>query len=314
MPKHNPSTGSGPSGRTKVALIRTSNRGQGTRRALELLGVGAVAGKSVFIKPNFNSADPAPGSTHDDILAELVDQMRQRGAASIRVGDRSGMGETRDVMQQKGIFAMAKDLRFEPVVFDDLPAEQWTLIQREGHHWKRGFALPKPVLDADVVVQACCVKTHQYGGNFTMSLKNSVGLAAKYVPGSSYNYMGELHGSPDQRKMIAELNVAYRPALIVMDGVQAFTHGGPASGTTVESNVVLAGTDRIALDAVGVAVLRHFGAKQSVQDGPIFGLEQVARAVELGVGVRSPDAIEIVSDDQDGRTFANELEQILAKG
>ena len=74
-----------------------------------------------------------------------------------------------------------------------------------------------PVLAADGVVQTCCLKTHRYGGHFTMSLKNTVGLVAKRVPGESYDYMTELHGSPHQRLMIAEANAAYTPDLIVLD-------------------------------------------------------------------------------------------------
>ena len=58
-----------------------------------------------------------------------------------------------------------------------------------------------------------------------MSLKNSVGLVAKSVPGERYDYMSELHSSPYQRHMIAEINVAYQPALIVVDGVEAFVVG-----------------------------------------------------------------------------------------
>jgi len=47
--------------------------------------------------------------------------------------------------------------------------------------------------------------------------------------------------------MIAELNEPYSPDLIVLDGVEAFTDGGPDKGTRVRSEVMLAGTDRVAL-------------------------------------------------------------------
>ena len=38
------------------------------------------------------------------------------------------------------------------------------------------LAIAKPALDADALVMACCLKTHRYGGHFTLSLKNGVGL------------------------------------------------------------------------------------------------------------------------------------------
>jgi len=194
----------------------------------------------VLLKPNFNSADPAPGSTHPAVLRALVEELHALGAQSITVADRSGMGSTRQVMQQVGVFDLAQELSFDTLVFDESGADDWVLIQPEGSHWVRGFPFPRVCLEADAIVQTCCLKTHRYGGHFTLSLKNSVGMVAKFIPGESYDYMGELHNSPHQRRMIAEINAAYTPALVVLDGVEAFVSGGPDTGQRVWAGVVLA--------------------------------------------------------------------------
>ncbi len=296
---------------TQVALVKTRDRAGGVKKAIDLLERNLVKGKHLFLKPNFNSADPAPGSTHADTLSALVHALQQMGAEQITLGDRSGMGDTRRVMEQKDIFRMSQELDFETIVFDELDDEDWVLHQAPDSHWPQGFAIAVPVLAADGVVQTCCLKTHRYGGHFTMSLKNSVGLAAKHVPGQSYNYMTELHNSPDQRRMIAEINTAYQPDLIVLDGVEAFVDGGPARGTLVEPEVILAGTDRIAIDAIGVAILRHFGTTPAVSDGPVFQQAQLARAVELGLGVGGPDQIELVTGDSESTAYARVIRQIL---
>ena len=143
-----------------------------------------------------------------------------------------------------------------------------------------------------------------------MSLKSAVGM----VPRTGYGYMTELHGSPDQRKMIAEINTAFTPDLIVMDGVDAFVSGGPDKGQRVRAGVILAGSDRVAMDAVGVAILRHFGTTPEVSRGPIFQQEQIARAVELGLGVDSPQKISLVTGDDDSRAFAENIPAILLRG
>jgi hypothetical protein len=104
--------------------------------------------------------------------------------------------------------------------------------------------------------------------------------------------------------MIAEINAAYAPALIVLDGVEAFISGGPDQGELVASEVILAGTDRIALDAVGIALLRYFGCKTEASRGRIFEQEQIARAVDLGLGVDSPDKIEFVTGDPDSAAYS----------
>jgi uncharacterized protein (DUF362 family) len=294
-----------------VAFVKTTDRAEGVKRAIDLLGLEKFRGKDLFIKPNFNSADPTPGSTHEDTLVALMRKLKAMGAGPLTLGDRSGMGNTREVMGKKSAFQMGKELDTKVVVFDELGADDWELLKQQDGHWEQGFALPRLVRKAGGVVQTCCLKTHRYGGHFTLSLKNSVGLAAKYVPGNSYNFMHELHSSQHQRRMIAEINAAYRPELIVLDGVQAFTNGGPDQGKMVQSNVILAGTDRVAIDAVGVALLRHFGTTPEVSQGAIFEQEQIARAVQLKIGVSGPKQIELVTGDRESAEYAKQIRAVL---
>ncbi|MGB3715582.1 MAG: DUF362 domain-containing protein [Candidatus Promineifilaceae bacterium] len=296
---------------TKIALVRTRDRSEGVREAVRLLGFGGIRGDRVLLKPNFNSADESPGSTHVDTLSTLIGELNELGAGSITVGDRSGMGHTRAVMQQKGLDQLASDLGFDLVAFDELEDEEWTVIRSNDFHWKDGFAVPRMLLDAETVVQTCNLKTHQYGGHFTMALKNSVGLAAKKVGNIGNDYMSELHGSPYQRLMIAEINSAYKPDLIVMDGIEAFVTGGPADGRKVSPEVILAGTDPVAIDAIGVAILRLFGTTPEVSKGSVFDQEQIARAVELGLGVTSPDQIQLVTTGEGSEEFSSQITSML---
>lgn len=298
----------------RVALVKTDDRVTGVRRALELLGTRPADGKHVLLKPNYNTADPAPASTHPDVLRALAKWLLETGAESVTVGDRSGMGSTRAVMENTGAFEVARELGLRTVVFDDLGPDGWVQQQLEASHWSRGFPLARPVAEAEAVVLACCLKTHRFGGHFTLSLKNAVGMVAKTVPGEGHNYMSELHGSPYQRLMIAEINAAYTPSLVVVDGVEAFTTGGPEAGTRVRAQVVLAGVDRVALDATGVALLRYHGTTPEVAAGPVFEQEQIARAVELGVGVSGPEGIDFITDDAESAAYAAALQPILVGG
>jgi uncharacterized protein (DUF362 family) len=301
-------------GKARIAFVKTQDRATGLRAAIELLGTNPVAGQKVFLKPNFNSADPSPGSTHPDTLRALVGMLGEMGAGEITVGDRSGMGDTRGVMDSIGVFHLAEELGFNTLVFDELAAEDWVHFDPPDNHWKQGFYLPRHCLETGALVQACCLKTHKFGGHFTMSLKNSVGMVAKKVPGVRHNFMNELHLSRHQRRMIAEINLAYTPALVVLDGVEAFISDGPAKGEKVVSEVVLAGTDRVAIDAVGVALLRYHGCKTKVADGLIFEQDQIARAVELGLGVSNPEEIELLTGDPESAAYAGEIMDLLLGG
>jgi uncharacterized protein (DUF362 family) len=297
---------------TTVAFVKTTDRAEGVRRAIDLMGINPVQGKSVFLKPNFNSADPAPGSTHPDVLRALVLRLQEMGARTITVGDRSGVGVTQRNLEALGVFELGEELGFKVINFSKLyEAEDWVMIRPPDSHWKQGFPFARPCLEAEAVVSACCLKTHQYGGHFTMSLKNTVGMVAKDIPNNPTLFMEELHSSSHMRKMIAEINTAYTPALIVLDGVEAFTAGGPMTGRRAASQVVLAGTDRVAVDAVGVALLRYYHTTSVVAHGPIFEQEQIARAVELDLGVDSPHKIKLVTDDADSAAYAEEIKAVL---
>jgi uncharacterized protein (DUF362 family) len=292
---------------SKLSLVHTNDRTDGVRRAIALLDVNPVKGKAVVLKPNFNSADSTPGSTHIDTLRALVQNLKEMGATSIALAERSGPGDsTHTVMEKKGVFRLAEELGFDILDLQTMGAEGWVHFHPEDSHWRDGFQFPKIYMEAECIVQTCCLKTHAYGGHFTLSLKNSVGM----VPGGS-PYMAELHTSPHQRQLIAEINTAYSPDLIVLDGVEAFVDGGPAQGTRADANVMLASNDRVAIDAVGVAILRELGTTPEVSRGQVFEQEQIARAAELGLGVTSAEQIELITDDPASYDYAEKIKNIL---
>ena len=293
-------------GRTTVALIRTSDRKDGVRRAFGLLNPTGMSGKKVMLKPNFNTADPAPAGTHNDTLAQIIAELRERDAREVVVGE-SSFPPTAEVMADKGVLDLANDMGFGVVNYDTIADNEWIHFQPSGTHWPEGFHLPRHVVEADYNVSTCCLKTHQHGGVFTMSMKLSVGLTPEPIRRG-------MHRSPDMRRMIAELNQGYAPDLIIMDGVEVFTDGGPTRGTLAQGNVVVAGTDRVAVDAVGLAILKEMGSNDAIMGTPIFQQEQMARAVEVGLGISGPGQIQLVSDTPEGQAYASRLGEILAQG
>ena len=88
-------------------------------------------------------------------------------------------------------------------------------------------------------------------------------------------------------------------------------NGGPESGELVEPNLMLASRDRVAIDAVGVAILRRYGSTKEVMNGSIFELDQIRRAAELGVGVKSAPHIRLIPLNDESLDDAKEIESIL---
>ena len=292
----------------KTALIKTSDRAAGVRKSIDLLGINPVKGRQVLLKPNFNTADAYPGSTHNDTLISLIQQVKEMGAKTITIGERSGPPATAKVLKEKGISEICREHNVGLVNFEDLPADQWVRIRPEKSHWHDGFDVAKPVLDAECIVSTCCLKTHGYGGVFTMSLKLSVGVVHK-------RNMAELHSSfRSMRKMIAEINQVYSPSLIVLDAIEAFVDGGPMEGKRKRADVIIAGTDRVAIDAVGLAILKDLGSNDAIMGRKIFEQEQIRRAIDIGLGLSRPEDIEIITDDDTSRMYAEKLMEIIKQG
>lgn len=292
----------------RVALAKTDDRGAGVRAVVALLGIDPAAGRDVVVKPNCNTADPCPGSTHNETLAALLALLREGGATGLAVADRSGPADTEEVFRAKGLAQLCETHGARLVNLDTLPPEEWLRVQPPGSHWRSGFEVARPVVQAACSISTCCLKTHGFGGVFSLSLKNTVGIVHR-------RHMSELHGSfISMRKMIAEANTAWTPDLVVVDGVEAFVDGGPMTGRLAHAGVIIAGTDRVAVDAVGLAVLKSVGANPAVADRKIFAQGQISRAVELGLGVAGPAQIELVSGDAASAACARLLREILDRG
>ena len=298
-------------GLSRVVLVKTENRKEGVKKSLAALKTNPCKGKNVLIKPNFNTADFTPGSTHNDTLAGLVEKVWEMGARSISLGERS-FPPTREVMEAKGILPVLQKMDVRVINFDDLKEKDWVEFKPQKSHWVDGFRIARPILESECLISTGCLKTHQFGGVFTMSLKLHVGV----VPTSrnGYDYMRQLHSSPHQRKMIAEINEPFKPQLVILDGVEAFADGGPATGKRARGEVFLASSDRVAVDAVGVAILKLLGSNEAIMRPKIFEQEQIARAVEIGLGASSPLEIEVIAADENSKDLRDRTVAVLQKG
>src|SRR3972149_3931499 len=166
-----PAPASAASAPARVVLIKTDRHREGVQRGLRL-----------------TEALPLEG--------------RAGGAREITIADRSGMGDTSRVMREKGLDVLARELGVRLVALETQPPSAWRPRTAAGWHWTRGVLFPVLFEQADGMIQTCCLKTHRFGGQFTLSLKNSVGMVARTGP-DGYDYMQELHGSARQRTLIA---------------------------------------------------------------------------------------------------------------
>jgi len=133
--------------KSQVYVIKTNDRVTGIRELLERLGAGDLSGKKVAIKANYNSSDPFPASTHPDTLGTIVDLLKENGAGIV-LAERSGMGNTRKVLEDTGVLELAGKKGFDVAVLDESKSG-WNRVMPQGSHWKNGFLFPDVFSSAD---------------------------------------------------------------------------------------------------------------------------------------------------------------------
>jgi uncharacterized protein (DUF362 family) len=296
-------------GKARVYVIKTADRADGIAQALAMFGgLGFVSGRDVVLKPNFNSQNAFPATTHDDTIRTMAAQLKAANAGKITLADSSGATTgsatpTATVIQAKQTVNLCKEIGIDFLSYDE-PGVEFETFQFDGMTWSGGLAIPKLMRSDRVKILMPCCKTHTLG-DYTMSMK----LAAGLPPRSRRGLISDMHTSLHEK--VVDINKGFTPDLILMDAMMCFIDGGPDSGTTANPGLIVAATDRVALDAVGVAILKSAGSTSGPIRGKIFATRQIMRAVEIGLGIKSPDEIELIGNDT---AIVSKLRSILDVG
>ncbi len=289
-----------------VAVVRTDDRAHGIQRAVELLEENPVAGKEVLLIPDLESKAPYPMTTHLDTLLYLSRTLWGLRADSVTIGAQSSRQPTRDVLAALKLPERLEQIEARLINLEELAFTEWKKVATTGGQWRQGFHLAKPVLESSCVVTTCQLRAEE-----KIDLAMSLWLGTNLLPKRDVLDRSELQQSAHPGRLIAELNQGYHPSLIVVDGIEAVVD--PTLPRIDRSaRLILAGTDRVAIDAVGAAALKLLGVRFNKK---IFELEQIAWALILRVGINRPSQIKLVAAaDSDSRRFADQLSEQLAHG
>jgi uncharacterized protein (DUF362 family) len=108
-------------------------------------------------------------------------------------------------------------------------------------------------------------------------------------------------------EVVAEINLAYRPDLNIVDGTTIMVEGGPWSGQERNTDLVLASGDRVAADVVGLGLIKSFGLWKGVAARSVWDQRQIKRAVETGLGAKSGKDIKILAASLDKSRVFDDL-------
>lgn len=229
----------------KVAIVKGTDPVQQTVQALNMIAtdvdVALSQRKPILIKPNYlNSKAPSTGITTDGRVVEGVVKFLKDKRKDIVIGEGSGFGETFDAFKVAGIDAVAERYGVRLV---DLNRDEFVEVYPPNALSLKKVKVAKTAVDS-LIVSVPKLKLHRIVG-VTLSLKNMMGaLATK----------GVMHAGFSLSENIADLASALTPSVAVVDGIIA-GEGHENSGNPVEMNLVIAGTDPVAVDSVGAAVM-----------------------------------------------------------
>jgi len=254
------------SGNLKGDIVRLMDALGGFDKALQ-------PGDRILLKPNCNSPDPPPASTDVEFLAAVAETLQDYGYKDLTVGDSSGVPwhPTMDCFNKMGLAQRMEALGVRVLSFDTVP---WTEVLIGGEFFQ-SVCLPEALTEFDKIIYLPCLKTHQVA-RFTASLKLSVGFlhpAERPV---------KLHDGEVEKK-VAELALAVRPDLILLDARCVFISRGPWDGERAHPGLLMASGDQVATDVEGVKHLQSYPAENFL-DRDAWELPQIQHAVSLGIG------------------------------
>jgi uncharacterized protein (DUF362 family) len=291
-PKPLPSNPFQRNGKALVAMVHgesDTDIGRMLREGLRLIG-GIdrldLQGKRVLVKPNVVNNRPPPVTSNPRVIAAVVRLAREAGAREVTVADSSGIIRlpTSANLAATGIKQAAESSGARAVALEEEP---WVRVEPAAAKALPHYYVSRRAYEADVFINLPVIKTHRFA-HYSCSLKNLVGIThPRYRPSVSFF-------SSDWHERIAELNLAVHPHLTIADGTTVMIAGGPTSGTPAKADILLFSGDRVALDAVAVALLRTYGTWPKLQEHSPWEQRQIKRAGELGLGISDAKRVELV--------------------
>jgi len=209
------------------------------------------AGEVVVVKPNmaWDRTPEMAANANPAVVRQVVELCLEAGAKQVKVLDNT-CHDARKSYVNSGIKAAVEGLKDPRVVVPYIDERRFVEVNIEKAKALKKWLFYKDILEADRFINIPIAKTHSEA-RLTMCLKNMMGAIG--------GWRGRIHVGLHQN--IADMNLLLRPDLHVLDATRILVHNGPSGGSLEDvevKNLVFAGTDPVALDALGTGL---FGMK-----------------------------------------------------
>ena len=266
-------------------VVTTGDPAAATRKALDVLGGISrfvKKGQRVVLKPNmsFTRTPEFGATTHPQVVATVARVCMEAGAQQVLVLDHT-LHRAELCLERTGIREACKDIPGVHVLalqerkfFREIKIPQGRVLER--------VEVMEEVLDSPVLINIPVAKSHSATG-VSMGIKGLMGII----------WDREIfHSQVNMNQALADLATVIKPQLTILDATRALTSGGPGGpGEVTKPNLIIAGTDPIAVDSYGVTVAPWYG--QSFKGRQV---EHLLIAHQRGLGKIDTDQLRIFKE------------------
>jgi uncharacterized protein (DUF362 family) len=235
--------------RSEVSIVRTSRDPYyeqiqaAVEKAVDLLGgIGQIVkpGQKVLLNPslvNTRTKREQATITLPEVTRAVADVVKRAGARPI-IAESSAIGiDTEKVISESG-YNQLREMGYDVI---DLKKTGTTMFPVKNGKVFAEIQTYKLVKEADVIIPVAKLKTHDQA-ELTLSIKKLKGLLTdKYK--REFHQQGVFEGCVDWFS-------ALRPQLAIVDAIYCQEGLGPVFGKPVEMDLIIAGYDLVAVDAV----------------------------------------------------------------
>lgn len=235
-----------------VGIVDAKNTENCIKEVLDLINAEKIlkSNKTVVITANMVDKKSADSGTvvHPDLLRKVIRYIKSFDAKRIVVAAGSGGAPTAQVFGEIGFNKIIEE---EQVEFVDLNAGPYTEIKLSSRIVP-STKINKLYEEADVHISFTPIKMHKEA-TVSLGIKN---IALSWPP-------GEIHGIPkkqlgiheDLHEFIYAMGEAFPIDLTILTGMNGMYGTGPSDGKAVQSDLIIAGTDPVATDAVAARIM-----------------------------------------------------------
>lgn len=217
---------------------------QAVIRLLEPIGgISAFisSGDRVLLKPNMLAAkEPDMAvTTHPSLVRVVAELVIEAGGIAL-IGDSPGIGGFLRVAEKCGIYEAARESGAALAEFKEA-------VELKGTGTFRSIRIARAYYEADKIINLPKLKTHEMM-TMTCAVKNLFGA----VVGAEKAGWHLKAGSSRQlfARLLLEIYLLKKPALNIVDAVNAMEGNGPGNGDPIKLGLLIAGANPVAVDVI----------------------------------------------------------------